>query len=116
MRSRKAVLGLFRRRSNEVETVPEQHPVFPVPATNKRCVRLARSWRSSARYSLLVFERTDSLVVQYLAPPLPTHIRLDVSRAEVNIGFHEAEYSAADLLEIVDEVRGRRAFSAAKRD
>jgi hypothetical protein len=40
--------------------------------------------------------------------PLPTYIRVDISRMETFTGFHELEYSTDELMEIIDTVRGHR--------
>jgi hypothetical protein len=40
--------------------------------------------------------------------PLPTYIRVDISRMETFTGFHEVEYTTTQLLEIIDEVRDHR--------
>ena len=58
-------------------------------------------------YMVLLVEREASMIVSF-SLPLPSYIRVDISRMETFTGFHEVEYMTTQLLEIIDEVRDHR--------
>jgi hypothetical protein len=107
LRMRRAGRGLFRKGQAEGPG-PEfpPHPVFP-EGYEEMFRSLGVKIEDQRGYMVLLVERAASLVVSF-SLPLPTYIRVDISRMETFTGFHEVEYSAGELMAIIDTVRGHR--------
>lgn len=105
LKSRKAVLGLFKRRGNVAEPAQPPHPVCPL-GYEETLRSLGAKLEEERAYCVLLFERAASMLVRY-SVPLPTYIRLDVSKIEMTTGFREIEYLRDDLLGIVEDARRR---------
>ena len=109
LRARRGAFGLFRRQTRELEPIPDPHPVFR--AGYEETLRsLGSKLEDQRAYQVLLVERESCLLVKY-SLPLPTYIRLEPTKVEVYTGFHEIEYSAADLIGFVAEVRSRRGIA-----
>ena len=110
LRSRRGGRGLFRKSAvSDAEAEVSPHPVcqYGYEATFRS---LGAKLEDQRGYMVLLVERAGSLIVSF-SLPLPMYIRVDISRMETFTGFHEVEYSSAELRQIVEEVREHRGIS-----
>ncbi len=82
------------------------HPLFPLGYA-ETLLSVGAKLEDQRAYCPLLAERDTSLLV-VCSLPLPSYIRLDVTKMETFTGMHEVEYSKNDVHQIVMYYRGRR--------
>jgi hypothetical protein len=98
--------GWLRRRRDIERDEGPPHPLFPM-GYEETLRSIGVKLEEQRAYCPLLAEREASLLVIY-SLPLPSYIRLDVSKMETFTGMHEVEYLRDDLTEIIELYRDRR--------
>jgi hypothetical protein len=107
--TKRTLLHPLRKQVSIAVPEPEEsspHPICPL-GYEETLRSLGNKLEDQRAHAVAVVEREATMLVRY-SLPLPSYIRLDVSKQEMWTGLHENEYSPSDLRAMVAESRARR--------
>jgi hypothetical protein len=108
--SKKTFANPFRRQAPlqppPIAHEPTDHPICPL-GYEETLRSLGNKLEDQRAHTIVIVEREATMLVRY-SLPLPTYIKLDVSKQEMYTGLHENDYSPGDLRTIVEDSRQRR--------